>query len=68
MYNDKNAKNQQFKFKYLGNGVFTIHTRISGDKSVIEVKDGSKARKANVQQWKINSNKCQQWELELVKE
>ena len=66
LYTDKDATNQQFKFKRLDNGNFVIYTKISKNKSVIEVKDASKSKKANIQQWEYNSNLCQQWILELA--
>ena len=67
LYTDKNADNQKFKFIDNGNGVFQIATKISGDKSLIEVANASKTRGANVQQWGNISNNCQKWILEIVR-
>ena len=67
IYKDNSGDNQKFKITSLGNGKYTIATKISKGKSVVEVKDGSTAKKANVQQWENNGHKCQQWKFELVK-
>ena len=51
----------------MGNGVYQLATKVSGNKSLVEVANASKDRGANVQQWSNNSNNCQKWVLEIVR-
>lgn len=66
IYDFNGGTNQQFMFTQNADGSYKIRTRISGEKSAIEVADASKSSGANVQQWEINGVNCQDWVLEPV--
>ena len=66
IYTNTNADAQLFKFVESGNGVYTILTKSSNDKSAVEVKSASAESGANIQQWEINGNDCQKWIAEKV--
>lgn len=52
---------QLFKFTKNLDGSYSILTRASKDKCVVEVASASKDKGANVQQWTPNGNNCQKW-------
>ncbi len=66
IYQYKGGDNQKFKFVKNPDGSYKIKTKITGDKSVIEVADAEKNSGANIQQWEINGAGCQDWILEPV--
>ena len=66
IYKDNSGDNQKFQLISLGNSRYTIATKVSKGKSVVEVKNASTAKKANVQQLEYNGHKCQQWKFELA--
>ncbi|MCI5911228.1 MAG: RICIN domain-containing protein [Oscillospiraceae bacterium] len=63
VYKDS-ADNEKFKFIKNDDGTYKILTKISGDKSCVEVINADKTDGANVQQWEINGASCQNWILE----
>ncbi len=64
LYNFNGNANQQFKFTKNGDGSYKIRTKISNDKSAVEVINASRDSGANVQQWEINGANCQDWFIE----
>lgn len=65
LYLRKETKNQYFRITYLDNGYYSIIALHSGKS--MDVKDGSKAKGANVQQKEYNSNlNEQQWIIKDV--
>lgn len=64
LYTFKGSDNQQFKFTKNSDGSYKIRTKISGDKSGIEVANAYTDPGANVQQWEINGVNCQDWYVE----
>ncbi len=66
IYQSNSGNNQQFKFTKNPDGSYNILTKISGDKSAVEIAWGSLESGANVQQWEINGEKCQNWIFESV--
>ena len=66
IYTSKQNDAQKFKFLENEDGSYKIVTKISGDKSCVEVSDGSSESGANIQQWEINGFNCQDWILEPV--
>ncbi len=66
LYQYNGGTNQQFMLAENSDGSYTIYTRVSGEKSAVEVADASKESGGNVQQWENNGNACQNWILEAV--
>lgn len=66
IYQYNGGANQQFMLTQNADGSYHICTKISGEKSAVEVADGSKTAGANVQQWELNGASCQNWILESV--
>jgi len=64
LYQYNGGTNQQFMFTANSDGSYKIRTRVTGEKSAVEVADASTASGANVQQWEINGAACQDWILE----
>ena len=58
---------QQFKFKRNADGSYTILSKVSDDKSAVEVTSALTDAGANVQQWEVNGHNCQKWMAEVVK-
>ncbi len=51
-----------FQFTQIGDGSYYISTRSSRDVCFVEVDSASKNSGANVQQWSMTYNKCQNWQ------
>jgi len=66
IYQYKGADNQKFMLTKNSDGSYKIRTKISGDKSALEIASASKDYGANAQQWTINGANCQDWVLESV--
>ena len=64
IYKYSNGINQQFMLTANGDGSYKIRTKVSENKSVVEIADASNASGANVQQWEVNGANCQDWVLE----
>ncbi len=64
LYKYNGGINQQFMLTENADGSYKILTRISGEKSAVEVANASKESGANIQQWEINGVSCQDWILE----
>ena len=67
IYEFNGNDNQKFCFTKNSDGSYKIRTKISGDTSAIEVSNASKEFGANIQQWEINGESCQDWTLEKTK-
>lgn len=61
LYVFKDTDNQKFKFTKNADGSYKIRTKVSDDKSAVEVKDALKDAGANIQQWEVNGVNCQDW-------
>ncbi|MCI9078762.1 MAG: cellulase family glycosylhydrolase [Lachnospiraceae bacterium] len=57
---------QKFKLVKNSNGSYSIYTKASGCKSVVEVENADTSNGANIQQWEYNGHNCQRWYLEEV--
>lgn len=66
LYVFKGTDNQKFKFTKNADGSYKIRTKVSDDKSAVEVKDALKDAGANIQQWKVNGVNCQDWFIDKV--
>ncbi|MEE5992093.1 MAG: RICIN domain-containing protein [Oscillospiraceae bacterium] len=66
IYQYNGGKNQQFMFTKNADGSYKIRTRISGDKSAVEIASAGVGSGDNVQQWEVNGANCQDWILEPV--
>ncbi|MDE6777816.1 MAG: RICIN domain-containing protein, partial [Oscillospiraceae bacterium] len=66
IYQYNGGTNQQFMLTQNADGSYKIRTRISGEKSALEIANASKESGANAQQWEINGVNCQDWILEAV--
>lgn len=66
IYSYKGTDNQKFKFTKNSDGSYKILTKISGDKSGVEIANAETTSGSNVQQWTINGANCQDWILESV--
>ncbi|MCM1132694.1 MAG: GDSL-type esterase/lipase family protein [Ruminococcus flavefaciens] len=64
LYVFKGTDNQQFRFTKNADGTYKIRTKVSGDKSAVEVTDALKEAGANIQQWEVNGANCQDWIIE----
>ena len=64
IYNYNGGINQQFKFIKNSDGTYKIVTRVSGDSKGVEIINALVTSGANVQQWELNGNACQNWVLE----
>lgn len=66
IYQYNGGTNQQFMLTQNADGSYKIRTRISSEKSVLEIADASTISGANAQQWEVNGVACQDWILEAV--
>lgn len=66
IYKFSASDNQKFMITKNSDGSYKIRTKITSEKSVIEVADASSSNGANIQQYQINGNGCQDWILESV--
>ena len=66
IYQYKELTNQQFYITKNSDGSYIIKTKITGNKSVVEIKDAGLGSGDNVQQWEINGHPCQNWIFEKV--
>ena len=64
LYQNNGGINQQFRFLSNGDGTYLICTRVSGEKSGVEVADSSTSSFGNIQEWELNGESCQSWKLE----
>ncbi|MBQ9899298.1 MAG: RICIN domain-containing protein [Ruminococcus sp.] len=64
IYQFNGGTNQQFMLTANGDGSYKIRTRVSGENSAVEIKDGLTSSGANVQEWEVNGANCQDWILE----
>ena len=64
IYQFNGGQNQQFMIGDNGDGTYKLMTRITGEASVVEVANADKTSGANVQQWELNGETCQDWEFE----
>ena len=65
IYDYTGGKAQQFKIIKQGAG-YLIKTKVSGDKSCVEIANAETGNGANVQEWQINGASCQLWAFEKV--
>ncbi len=52
---------QLFKLTKNSDGSYSIYTKTSGNKKVVEVVNAYTTNNANVQQWEYNGHNCQKW-------
>lgn len=57
---------QLYKFIKQENGSYIITTKVSNDKSAVEVKNASDVSGENVQEWERNGHACQTWFIDNV--
>ncbi len=65
IYDYTGGQAQQFKIIKQGAG-YLIKTKVSGDKSCVEIANAETGNGANVQEWEINGASCQLWAFEKV--
>jgi len=66
IYQFNGHNNQMFRFVRNANGSYKILTKVSENKSAVEIASASTSSGANVQQWVVNGESCQDWYLEPV--
>lgn len=66
LYNSKLGDAQMFKFTLNDDGSYKILTKVSSDKSCVEVVDALTDEGANIQEWELNGADCQDWILTQV--
>ena len=66
IYQYREVINQQYYITQNSDGSYTIKTRITGNKSAVEIKDAGVQSGNNVQQWELNGHPCQNWFFEPV--
>ena len=66
IYKYGGSTNQQFYITKNSDGSCIIKTRISGNKSAVEIKNAGLESGNNVQQWSLNGHACQNWIFEKV--
>ena len=59
------SDSQKFMIKPVSGG-YQLLTKCSGEKLCVEVADASPEAGANVQQWTLNGNNCQIWQIEKI--
>jgi endoglucanase len=57
---------QKYKLVKNSDGSYSIYTKSSNCKSVVEIVNAYTTNNANVQQWEYNGHNCQKWYLEAV--
>ena len=63
IYQNTYCSAQLYKLVKNSDGSYSIYTKSSGCKSVVEVTNASTTNNANVQQWGYNGHNCQKWNL-----
>lgn len=63
IYQNTYCSAQLYKLVKNSDGSYSIYTKSSGCKSVVEVKNAYTTNNANVQQWVYNGHNCQKWNL-----
>ncbi len=66
IWENANCDAQLYKPVKNSDGSYTLYTKASGGKGVVEVTNADTANKGNVQQWEYNGHNCQKWYLEAV--
>ena len=66
IYQYGGGTNQQYYITSNSDGSYTLKTRVSGNKSAVEIKDAGVQSGNNVQQWTLNGHNCQNWIFEPV--
>jgi hypothetical protein len=66
LYTQNEGDNQQFRFVKNEDNSYKILTKISGNKSAVEVISALMDSGANIQQWEVNGASCQNWIAEPV--
>ena len=66
IYQYNGGNNQQFMIALNSDESYTIYTKISDGKSVVEVENADKSSGANIQQFEVTGSDCQKWILEPV--
>lgn len=55
---------QLFRFQRNADGSYTILTKVSNERSCVEVKSALTTEGANVQEWEVNGHSCQHWYMD----
>ena len=63
IYKNTNCSAQLYKLVKNSDGSYSIYTKSSGCKSVVEIANANRSNKGNVQQWVYNGHNCQKWNL-----
>ncbi len=66
IYNNKEQNNQKYYLEKNADGTYKIRTKISSLGSCLEIESAYTNSGANVQEWEVNGEKCQNWILEPV--
>lgn len=66
IYQNTYCDAQLYKFKKNADGSYVILTKVSNDKSCVEVKSALTNNGGNVQEWELNGHNCQSWWLEEI--
>ena len=62
----ENDNSMLFKFIENGDGTYSIYSKCSNDKCVIEVLNASKDNGQNIQHWQFTDNNCQKWKANII--
>lgn len=63
IYKNTNCSAQLYKLVKNSDGSYSIYTKSSGCKSVVEIANANRSNNGNVQQWVYNGHNCQKWQL-----
>lgn len=63
IYKNTNCSAQLYKLVKNSDGSYSIYTKSSGCKSVVEIANANRSNNGNVQQWVYNGHNCQKWNL-----
>jgi len=66
VYTNKEQNNQKYYLEKNSDGTYKIRTKISSLGSCLEIESAYTNAGANVQEWEVNGEKCQNWILEPV--
>ena len=63
IYKNTNCSAQLYKLVKNSDGSYSIYTKSSRCKSVVEIANANRSNNGNVQQWVYNGHNCQKWNL-----
>ena len=66
IYQNTYSDAQLFRFQRNEDGSYVILTKVTNDRSCVEVKSAITTSGGNVQEWEVNGHNCQSWWMEEI--